>query len=164
AQVGHLAHPLGDHLGAVHPRQQRHLRRARSERGHRRSPHLRQPRLPRLRHQRPSPLLIESRMRELLDAADLCAPDGRLDRAAVGWSRRPLHRANLRGNALRKKRWEYWCITSDSDLFAVTVADVDYVGLVVVTSLDLATGELFERAAITPFGWGVRLGDTVCGE
>ncbi|GAA3097385.1 DUF2804 family protein [Nonomuraea salmonea] len=45
--------------------------------------------------------------REITAAVDLCLPDGRLDPRAVGWTRRPLHRANLRGWG-RTKRWEYW--------------------------------------------------------
>jgi len=28
---------------------------------------------------------------------ELCLPDGRLNPAAIGWTRRPLHTANLRG-------------------------------------------------------------------
>ncbi|MEV5398578.1 hypothetical protein AB0N26_20700 [Streptomyces cellulosae] len=35
--------------------------------------------------------------REITSPVDLCLPDGRLNPAAVGWTRRPLHRANLRG-------------------------------------------------------------------
>ena len=34
---------------------------------------------------------------EITEPVDLCLPDGRLNPAAVGWTRRPLHRANLRG-------------------------------------------------------------------
>ena len=35
---------------------------------------------------------------ELTTPVDLCTPDGALlNRAALGWSRRPLHRANLLG-------------------------------------------------------------------
>ncbi|GHG48054.1 hypothetical protein GCM10011331_09540 [Flavimobilis marinus] len=34
--------------------------------------------------------------RELTEPVDLCRPDGTLNPAAVGWSRRPLHRTALR--------------------------------------------------------------------
>ncbi|MFF2410631.1 DUF2804 domain-containing protein [Streptomyces sp. NPDC058092] len=34
--------------------------------------------------------------REINEPVDLCLPDGRLNPAARGWSRKPLHRANLR--------------------------------------------------------------------
>ena len=48
---------------------------------------------------------------ELNAPVDLCLPDGRLNPAAVGWTRRPLHTANLRGWG-RNKRWEYWGIVT----------------------------------------------------
>ena len=48
---------------------------------------------------------------ELTSEIDLCTPDGRrLNRAALGWSRRPLHRANLDGCFGINKRWDYWAI------------------------------------------------------
>ena len=48
---------------------------------------------------------------ELHDPVDLCTPDGaKLNPAARGWSRVPLHRANLDGQHGRNKRWDYWAI------------------------------------------------------
>ncbi|WP_317846983.1 DUF2804 family protein [Nocardiopsis deserti] len=41
--------------------------------------------------------------RELTAPVDLCAPDGRLNPRAVGWSRTPLHRCALPGWGRRKK-------------------------------------------------------------
>jgi len=34
---------------------------------------------------------------EITEAVDLCLPDGRLNPAAVGWTRRPLHLDGLTG-------------------------------------------------------------------
>lgn len=65
---------------------------------------------------------------ELTESVDLCDPRGRLNPAAVGWSRHPVHRANLRGRG-RAKRWEYWAITQGDLVFAVTVSDLDYAAL-----------------------------------
>ena len=49
--------------------------------------------------------------REITEPVDLATPDGRrLNPAACGRSRRPLHRANLRGSWGRNKRWDYWAI------------------------------------------------------
>ena len=49
--------------------------------------------------------------RELTAPVDLATPDGRrLYPEAVGWSRVPLHRGNLRGGWGRNKRWDYWAI------------------------------------------------------
>jgi len=86
--------------------------------------------------------------RELTEPITLCLPDGRLDPAAVGWSRRPLHRCNLRGRWPRKKRWDYWCVTGDDVMIALTWADVDYLGLAVASALDLASGALVEEFAL----------------
>ncbi|MFI1953526.1 DUF2804 domain-containing protein [Streptomyces xinghaiensis] len=78
--------------------------------------------------------------REITRPADLCLPGGRrLDRAAVGWSRTPLHRCDLRGWG-RTKRWEYWCVTTPTHLVAVTVADIDYLGLGSVYFLEYGRG------------------------
>lgn len=74
---------------------------------------------------------------EIRERVDLCLPDGRLDPAAVGWSRRPLHRANLRGRG-RNKRWEYWAVQTPELVLAVTVSDLDYAGLHAVWFLDPA--------------------------
>ena len=65
---------------------------------------------------------------ELVEPIDLCDARGRLNPAAVGWSRHPLHRSNLRGRG-RAKRWEYWAITGGDAVFAVTVSDLDYAAL-----------------------------------
>ena len=42
--------------------------------------------------------------RELTSPVEIALDDGRLNRAAIGWSRTPLHRCNLRGSFARKKR------------------------------------------------------------
>ena len=76
--------------------------------------------------------------------------------AAKGWSRRPLHRANLRGRWGRNKRWDYWAVLA-GDLVVVDVyADVDYLGLADVWWADLATGDTGGRAAIVPAREGCR--------
>ncbi|MFF3259563.1 DUF2804 domain-containing protein [Streptomyces sp. NPDC002932] len=100
---------------------------------------------------------------EITEPVDLCLPDGRLDPAAVGWSRVPLHRANLRGWG-RTKRWEYWCVTTPTHLVALTVSDLDFLALNTVYLLEYAPGGLeSERTAIVPGGFGTGLPDTVAG-
>ena len=54
---------------------------------------------------------------------DLCTREGTLDPRARGWSRAPRVRANLGGPFLRQKRWDYWCVASDTCVLAITVAD-----------------------------------------
>lgn len=86
---------------------------------------------------------------ELTSPTNLCGPDGRLDRRSVGWSRRALHRANLRGRG-RAKRWEYWAVTDGAHVFAVTVSDLDYAALHSLYALD-ADGVETVRSALVPF-------------
>jgi hypothetical protein len=100
---------------------------------------------------------------EIVAPVDLCLSDGRLNPAAIGWSRRPLHRCNLQGHWPRKKRWEYWGVISDEGMFSLTIANIDYLGLAVISFLPFDTGELVERVALTPAGRGVALPDTVGG-
>ena len=35
----------------------------------------------------------------------------------------------------RKKRWDYWAVTTDSYVFSITYANLDYLGLVVAQFL-----------------------------
>ena len=78
--------------------------------------------------------------RELVVPVDLCDPRGRLAADAVGWSRRPLVRANLRGHWPRKKRWNFWNWISPRFVFSVTLADIDYAAFCQVTFIDFASG------------------------
>jgi hypothetical protein len=83
---------------------------------------------------------------------DVAGPGGRLRREAVGWSRHPVDRWNVRGRWGRQKRWEYWCIADGERLLAVTVADLDAFGAGGVTFLDCVTRELVEKLAARPLG------------
>lgn len=100
---------------------------------------------------------------EITEDVDECLPDGRLDPAAAGWSRVPLHRCNLRGARGRKKRWEYWCVTTDSHLFSLTYADIDYIGLVSVWFLDFETRREVSKNLVIPCGLGISHPDRVAG-
>ena len=98
---------------------------------------------------------------ELTKAVNLCAPDGRLNPQAIGFSRKPLHTCNLSGYAMRKKRWNYWAITTPDFMFSVTISDIDYLGMIFAYFLDLNTKEFIEQTVITPFGAGVNLDSRV---
>jgi hypothetical protein len=98
--------------------------------------------------------------RELTDDVDLCTADGRrLNPAAKGWSRRPLHTGNLRGSWGRNKRWDYWGILAEDLTIAVTYADVDYLGLADVWWCDLPTGVTGGHQPVIPLARGVELPD-----
>lgn len=96
--------------------------------------------------------------RELTEAVDLCLPDGRhLNPDARGWSRRPLHRANLRGGWGRTKRWDYWAVLTEDLVVTVTFADVDYLGLAVVGWIDLRDHSIGGRQLARPLAVGIDL-------
>ena len=79
---------------------------------------------------------------ELHEPVDLCTPDGlSLNPAARGWSRKPLHRANLHGRAGQNKRWDYWAVLAGDLIVSAVYSDVDYVGLADVYWADIPTGE-----------------------
>lgn len=96
---------------------------------------------------------------ELTKTVNLCEQDGSLNKDAIGWSRYPLHRCNLKGHWLRKKRWNYWCVTNERYLFSVTLSNVDYMGLPFVYILDFESGEFAEKTILSPFGKGCKLGE-----
>ncbi len=62
---------------------------------------------------------------EITEPVLLCGDDGHLNRAAVGWSRHPVHTCNLQLSLARKKKWNYWAVTSNDLLFSTTIADVE---------------------------------------
>ncbi len=98
---------------------------------------------------------------ELREPVALCQPDGYLNPEAVGWSRRPLHNCNLSGSPMRKKRWNYWCITTDQFLFSVTLSNIDYLGLAFIYFLDFATNSFNELTVTRLLGSGCSLGNEV---
>ena len=98
--------------------------------------------------------------RELTEPVELCLADGRsLNPQAVGWSRRPLHRANLSGGWGRTKRWDYWAVLTDEVVVALTYADVDYLGIVAVWWCEHASGRTGGREIVVPLARGVSLPD-----
>lgn len=99
---------------------------------------------------------------EITAPVDLCDARGHLNPAARGWSRRPLHRANLRGSPGRKKRWDYWCVVSDDVVVAITYADVDYLGLASLWVLEQATSRTSSAELFAPLAHGIALPDEPC--
>jgi len=95
---------------------------------------------------------------ELTVPVDLCTADGALlNPAARGWSRHPLHRANL-GPAATNKRWDYWAVLAGDLVVSSVYADLDRFGLADVWWVDLTTGESGGHAIVVPPGAdGLRL-------
>ncbi len=97
---------------------------------------------------------------EITQNVDLCVGWGRLNPNALGWSRRPLIRANLKGHFLRKKKWNYWAVANRNCLFSVTVCNLDYLGTVFAYFLDFNSKDFVEESITTPFGKGCSLPQT----
>lgn len=86
---------------------------------------------------------------ELTEPVDLCVPDGSvLNRDALGWSRHPLHRANLGGWG-RNKRWDYWAVLAGDLVVSSVFTDVDHLGLADVWWRDLARDETGGGGVVT---------------
>lgn len=99
--------------------------------------------------------------REITSPVWLCDSNGRLNPDAIGWSRIPLHKFNLKGSFSRKKRWHYWNVTTDTFLFSFTVSDADFVGANFAYLFDFEKKMLIEKLVVTPFGKGAILPDEV---
>ncbi len=98
--------------------------------------------------------------REITHPVDLATPDGRqLNGDARGWSRRPLHRANLTGRWGRNKRWDYWAVLAGDVVMSLTYADVDYLGIADVWWADLTDGTSGGRSVMVPLARGINLPD-----
>jgi hypothetical protein len=102
--------------------------------------------------------------KELNSPIDLCLANGQLNPTAVGWSRQPLHSCNLSGYPLRKKQWNYWCITSPTHLFSITLSNIDYMGLAFAYVLDYQSKNFTEQTVSTLLGKGFEMNQTVAGK
>lgn len=86
--------------------------------------------------------------RELTSPIDLCGSDGLLNRDAVGWSRQPLHRCNVGPPLERRKKWNYWAVTSNDLLLSATIADIQRFQLGGVYIYHRATKRHIEKAVV----------------
>jgi len=95
---------------------------------------------------------------ELTEPVDLCKADGaRLAPGAKGWSRRPLHRANLHARRGTNKRWDYWAVLAGDIVVSSVYSDIDYLGLADVWWADLATHETGGHAIVVAANEGIAL-------
>jgi hypothetical protein len=100
--------------------------------------------------------------REITEKTDLCDISGRLNRDSVGWAGSPIINCNLKSRWLRKKKWNYWCVMSETCLFSATISNIDYVGMVFIYFLDYRTKKFVEKTVMTPFGSGCAMPPGVC--
>lgn len=107
---------------------------------------------------------MHNREPELTDGrVPLCDGRGRLNPQAVGWSRQPLHICEIPGRWPRKKKWNYWCVTTPEVLFSVTISTLDYATLGFIYFLDFGTKEFIEETVTIPFSGNVVMPPTVEG-
>ncbi len=107
---------------------------------------------------------MQTNQRELSAPISLCDDSGRLNPGAAGWSRHPLHTCNLSGRFLRKKRWDYWCVTGKDALFSATISNLDYAAAGFVYLLDFESKDFGEATEIIPFPKRFFMPDGVYGE
>ena len=101
---------------------------------------------------------------EIVEDVMLCDAAGRLNPAARGWSRRPLHRCNLKGRFPRKKKWDYWCVMGPRFLLSATIANVDYAAIGSVYFLEYETKRFAEHNVFKLFSKSPVMPDTVGGD
>jgi hypothetical protein len=93
--------------------------------------------------------------REITEPVDLCR-GRRLNPAAIGYTRRPLHRTAVPGWG-RTKRWEYWGLMTPTHMVGVTVSSLDYAGVEALYVLDRATHRETVHAGVVPLARRVEL-------
>src|SRR5688572_16332106 len=91
--------------------------------------------------------------REIVEAAALWRSDGSVDRAAVGWSRGPVHACRLPARWGRRKRWHYWGIITAREVVSLTIADLNYSGLGAIVVHDRVSGRSWRDVRMAPLGW-----------
>lgn len=88
--------------------------------------------------------------KEIKKPVFLCDSQGCLNSSAIGWSRFPIHDCNITGHNSRKKKWNYWLIISDKNLFSITIADMDYAGIIFSYFYDFETKKFIEKTVTLP--------------
>jgi hypothetical protein len=102
--------------------------------------------------------------REQLEPIAIASPDGRLNRAAIGWARRPLFDPHLPRSASRVHAFDYWCVINRSCALTVLLADVRFAGVALLSFQDLAARRPVERVHVRPFGLPCAMPPTPHGE
>jgi len=102
--------------------------------------------------------------RHLAAPISLCDEAGKLNRSAVGWSERPLHRLNFRGRNWRRKRYDVWGVQSGPWYFCAGIVNLGYVGYGFAFLLNLERRDLVGGSSLEPLGGSARLAEQVGGQ
>lgn len=95
--------------------------------------------------------------REVTEPVQLSDKNGQINEESFGWARHPLINCNVKGSFLRKKKWNYWCVTSPEVLFSATISHIDYAAVMFVYILDLKTLDFYEKTSLVPFGKSIHM-------
>ncbi|HSP21752.1 MAG TPA: DUF2804 domain-containing protein [Planococcus sp. (in: firmicutes)] len=99
--------------------------------------------------------------REITEHVMLCDAKGHLNPNAIGFARQPLVVSNLRGNFMRKKKWNYWCVFGEDVMFSATICHLDYSTVCFVYFLNYETQRFYEKTIIMPFTRQIKLPNQV---
>lgn len=105
---------------------------------------------------------IRTHEREITSRTRIATKRGRINHDAVGFARIPLFDGTIPSFG-RRKRWEYWCVTSRTHALSITYADLDVVRLASAWFVDLETDERIEVSLPLPPLVGTKLAPTVAG-
>lgn len=98
---------------------------------------------------------------EITENVKLCDAKGQLNPEAIGYARKPLIQSNLRGNFMRKKKWNYWCVFGDEIMFSATISHLDYATVCFVYFLNYETQRFHEKTMVIPFTRQLKLSENV---
>lgn len=88
--------------------------------------------------------------REIYKNVELCDAKGQLNPEAIGFARKPLIASNLKGNFMRKKKWNYWCVFGEEIMFSATISHLDYATVCFVYFLNYETQRFYEKTVVVP--------------
>lgn len=105
--------------------------------------------------------IMSVKEKEITSPVQLCLSDGTLNSDSVGWARKPIITSNVRGQFLRKKKWNYWCVYGRDALFSATISNLDYATVCFVYYLEYETKRFIEKTIILPLDFKTNMPEDV---
>ncbi|MDN5342559.1 MULTISPECIES: DUF2804 domain-containing protein [Oceanotoga] len=101
--------------------------------------------------------------KEILKTVKLCDSQGNLNNSAIGWSKNPVHKINLKGSPFRKKRWNYWAINNSNLSLTIAITTFEYASVGFIYLMDYKNNEFYEDKEVIPGSMNVYLPDSLLG-
>lgn len=95
--------------------------------------------------------------RELNENVSLCDSKGLLNPESIGFSRNPLVTSNLKGQFMKKKRWNYWCVYGEDLMFSTAIVHLDHKAICLIYILNYETQRFYEKHVTIPFARRVKM-------